>query len=187
MLHHSMLATIDSAAASIHAVEGHIPRKNINFSLIGVFPIKKLADWMLNHFFSRLNNHFSRIAKESASVCFELEGIAFGIDRMPIDECIDENGRIWDKLESIKQSSKMIKKHVEKMLVNFSDTQRALELKATLEQVSGVMSELYAMANHAQWKITEHDANLYQVQHLYSASSKKDAEAMLDKIMGMPG
>lgn len=187
MLHHSMLATIDSAAESIHDVEERIPRRNISFSLIGILPIKKMANWLLNFIFNSLNNHFVRIAKKSASVCFELQNITSSIDRLPIDESVDEDGHIWDKLEAIKQSSKAIKKEVEKLSSGFSDSKRALKLKATLEQVTGVMSELYVMANHAQWKITEHDANLYQVQHMYAASSKKDAEVMLDKFMGMPG
>lgn len=173
MIGHSMSVSIQSAVNSLHKKEeGFIARFVLRF-------IKRGALIPLNFLKGILVSQLQIMTTAQAEACLKFRVMTQQVELSEDADLIDPDLVMRDKLEEMKVLSISAQKSYNDFPEKFKSNSIIGEAMAIAFQVS---VEICLAASELQWAIAEHDADVSARLEGFSASSKQQAEDILDRI-----
>ena len=115
-----------------------------------------------------------------AELALKFSGTIQTIEQSQGEGILDEDFEIRESLERLKAAMIDFRQHCVTFETEISLSPQSIHAFAKAKRVS---QELYASATALQWAIAEHDADLGGRVEGYTASSAKEAEDILNKIL----
>lgn len=174
MISNSIAITLQKDALSLRKDENSV-FNGFESKLIKVF--SGLADFLVRKF---LLPKLDLVVSAQAELALKFSGTIQTIEQSEGEGVIDEDFEIRESLDRLKATMVDFREHC--IMFETEITLSPLSIRA-FAKAKRVSQELYASATALQWAIAEHDSDLSDRLEGFTASSAKEAEDILNKIL----